>query len=111
LPLRFRDVGTPLRGLGNFDDDLLGEIDRSFLAQQARSKLANYRLCNVILDREDIVHFSVIGIGPELESIRDVDELNRDPHPTRRHPDTSLDYRYHMQSLSDLGDGCRLSLE
>ena len=67
-----------------------------------RPQLGGHRLRDLVLDREDVVHLAVEPLGPDLVSVRGVDELRGDAKPGSRPAHASLEHGVHLQAPSDL---------
>jgi len=63
------------------------------------------------LDGEDAVELAVVGLRPQMVSVRDVDELCRDPHAIAGLADASLQHVRHVELRPHLGDSHRAALE
>ena len=54
-------------------------LDRFFLAlAQNHAQRIDYRLRDLVLYCEDILHLAVVALGPQVITVRDVYELGRD---------------------------------
>src|SRR5262245_57541511 len=54
--------------------------NRRLRAQQCHFQLLNHIGSDLVLDLEDVVELPVVSLRPNLETVRGVDELGRDPH-------------------------------
>ena len=57
---------------------------------------------DLLLNREDVGHFAIVALSPDLESVTDIDQLDRDPHAIIAHPHAALQHRAHVQEVADL---------
>ena len=76
--LGFWIVGAALHRLCDFGIDLSADAVAGLFAEQPGPDLFDDRSGDVVLDGKDIVHRPVVGFGPELKSVLDLDELDRD---------------------------------
>ena len=58
----------------------------------------------LVLDREDALQFSVVRLGPQVVSVRGVDQLGGEPQRVAFAPDAPLQHGGDGELLSDLAD-------
>jgi hypothetical protein len=66
---------------------------------------------NLILDVKDVLHLTVVALGPQLEAIPGVNELHGDANPVAGSTNAALEHVRYPQHHSDLADLGRLALE
>jgi hypothetical protein len=71
-------------------------------AGQRHPEALRDRLGDLILNFEDVLQLAVVPLGPDVKALRDIDELNRDPHPVTRSPNAALEDRGDVQRVADL---------
>ena len=94
----WKALGVPLRG-------------RRRLAQQGHVQGRRDGPCDVVLHGEDVVEDAVVGFGPEVKAVRDLDELGGDPDTIPRLPHAALEECAHAQLLADVAQVLLLALE
>src|SRR5262245_18933826 len=84
---RWRPADTALLGLGDLDrqrsDDVLGDL---------------------VLQREDVSHFAVVALGPDVIAGCRIHELGRDPHAIGGALDAAFEHVTHAQLAADVAD-------
>ena len=54
--------------------------DNLLATEQSHLERRGDRACNVVLDREDVLEGTVVGLRPEVDAVCDVDQLGADPY-------------------------------
>ena len=62
------------------------------------------RGCDLILHREDVVEFAVVGFRPEVVATGDVDELCGDTYLVAGLAHRALEHGCHVERIADLDD-------
>ena len=70
---------------------------------------AGDRLCDLILHRKYVRHLAIVAFGPEMISVRRIDELSRDAYAAARSAHATLKDRTHIERFGDLSDVLLLS--
>lgn len=81
------------------------------LAEKRGAQLLHHRLGDVVLHSEDVVERPVIRLRPELNAVRRLHQLDRDPHAVPRLAHAPVQERRHVQPLADHGEILVLPLE
>ena len=86
--------------------DILGvpTRDRCRLACERRLDGLDDGRGDVVLDVEDVGHFAVVALGPEVIAIADVHELRGDPQAVPRTPDAAFQNMLDVELSSDFAN-------
>src|SRR5436190_6049456 len=81
------------------------------MLHEPRLERLRNRLSDLILERKDVPKLTLIGLRPEVVSVRRVDQLRNDPNPIAVAPHASLQDRGDVEIVADLPDVQALPLE
>jgi hypothetical protein len=93
-PLQVQLIG--LEVVGRTPDQRLGAA-----IQQADPQRTADRTGDLVLNREHVLRLAVEALGPEQETVLDVDELGGDPEPRPGPADAAFHHRRHLQAAAD----------
>ena len=102
-PFQIEMIGVEIPG-GRSDQ-------RRPLDTQGDLKSVGDRLRDLVLDREDVRHFAVVALRPEMVAVADLHELGTDPQPISRLAHASLQHRRDLELRADLGEVDRRAAE
>src|SRR5579862_3960903 len=85
-------------------DTIRGGLGNRFLLlrQQLDFQLLDDRMCNLVLDREDVRQVTIVAVGPEMRSVLAIDELSSDPNPRSSLAHASLQNESDTELAADL---------
>src|SRR5262249_17555145 len=79
--------------------------------QQLDLERSDYGAGDLILHCKDLGDVAIKGLGPEMEAVRDLDQLRGDTHPRARGPNASLEDVGHRELSADLAKVIPAALE
>ena len=87
------------------------QADRSAATRSVTFSFSAMAAGDLVLNREDVSHFAIVPLGPEMVAVGDVDELCGDANPPAGAPHATLEHRGDVELLTDAAEIEVLALE
>src|ERR1700694_5605680 len=81
------------------------------IVAQPRGKRADDGACHLILDGEDVLHLAVVALGPQVEPVAGLEQLDGDADMVAIPPYAALENVARIERLADAAEVFALALE